>query len=936
MSVNTARFNLLFGVKGQSGLTRVRNDILGVQRITYGASNAMSRSYSAMDKNIMRSSNNIEKSLSGVLTGFKLLGGISLAKMGIGGIVSMAGAMNKAFIHTNQQLQTSKIILEELLGKTNSGNFMDTIQNKSFQFGQDLQESMTASRGLLQVMTQVAAVGGKKVQTKDLDKLLQATMAINTMDTENRSLSFTAFSVKEIMDGNGGMDWTSMRRRNQINIGKENQKKVTALFKKGDLTEGIDLFLKNLDRIGIHSGRLLERMMKENFGTNISRVQGYITMSFQRIGSGIFTSLIRPLAKFNNFVASQFGDGGSLIKEFASMSSKMADFFNPSIDKLITFGGEVRRQSSTIMPLLRQMFGIGADVLSNGGGVFKNFFSGINDGAGGGDGVSSLISGMKMLNILGQGLKNIFYQIQDPVNQLGEAIGEAVKEVAKLLGGGKGNFSNNLATILSGVANGLNGIIRLATLVPKGLNTALGNNEGQTQNSGQNYVNKALDYGMMGLMVAGMFRGRMPKFGMGKKLAVGGIAAEGAMVAEGAAIRNPHIGALETVEARNAQKIFKLNEQITPSGTLNSKNLHEDRLKSLKESTSIRKSEEKIRLLEEKIIKEANRPTIPKRLDQLQNQLQIDKVGLQGKKDNLSTLYSNIESGERTGGLITQRETLSRRNKAIDGRMGMFGEVGQEIGKMGTLEKFLNGVFFTQIFGSFGKGLSNLIPSMGIWIKSLLTGTMTGLASFGSVLAGMAATVFTPLVIAGVAVVAAFGGLTMVLNHYAKLEQEKQDAKYKAQGITMSKKVRDYSDRNNIRNDGVGVKFLQNLFSHGWGGGKIEDMPQFAALWHNRLDQKSKTGLMNVAKDIKRHRISEQGFNNITGNNDSASFMKKLDVIISGELNLTKLDPKVQKTWTEAIVEALRKGATRDATAGVPSNIKIHPDMMQMAHDLNH
>lgn len=147
-------------------------------------------------------------------------------------------------------------------------------------------------------------------------------------------------------------------------------------------------------------------------------------------------------------------------------------------------------------------------------------------------------------------------------------------------------------------------------------------------------------------------------------------------------------------------------------------------------------------------------------------------------------------------------------------------------------------------------------------------------------------------------------------------QAEEESKKYKALGLAMSKKTRDYSDKNNIRNTGVGTKFLQTLFSHGCLGGKIEDLTSFAVLWHFRLNKTSKEKLIALSEMIKSGKISEQGFNNISGNENSADLLKELDEVKMLDLSISKLSPenqntfknKIMREWIESNTEKVRQG----------------------------
>ena len=62
MAISTTRFNLLFGVSGINSLTRTRSTLRSLQDQTYISANAMSRSFSALDRSLGRSGAGMERS----------------------------------------------------------------------------------------------------------------------------------------------------------------------------------------------------------------------------------------------------------------------------------------------------------------------------------------------------------------------------------------------------------------------------------------------------------------------------------------------------------------------------------------------------------------------------------------------------------------------------------------------------------------------------------------------------------------------------------------------------------------------------------------------------------------------------------------------------------------------------------------------------------
>ena len=349
MGSSNTRYVVNFGTQNLSSLIRARSVIRGIETQSYISFNSASRSLSNLEKTSIRSSNQITKSFDAINRAMRKIGmgggrgsmmsfgGFGLATLGIGGLIGSVNLLHRAFIQTNTSMQSSRIMIEELLGSANTATpFINKMKDLSASFGQDLNETMTASRGLMQVMKQV-----NTPQPVHLEKMLKMVMAVNAMDLENRGLGYTSFSFKEAFQGMGRGDFRSLRNRLEINLGKPMENAITKAIQKGDLDKAINLFDEGLKKIGINADRLLRRLSAEGFLQNINRMSSYILRTFQTIGEPLFTALTKPFAKFNSYLAVAFAEGGGAIPYLTKLGEGIRDSFKPAIDMIDNFGQDV-------------------------------------------------------------------------------------------------------------------------------------------------------------------------------------------------------------------------------------------------------------------------------------------------------------------------------------------------------------------------------------------------------------------------------------------------------------------------------------------------------------------------------------------------------------------------------------------------------------------
>ena len=270
MGSSNTRYVVNFGTQNLSSLIRARSVIRGIETQSYISFNSASRSLSNLEKTSIRSSNQITRSFDAINRAMRKIGmgggrgsmmsfgGFGLATLGIGGLIGSVNLLHRAFIQTNTSMQSSRIMIEELLGSANTATpFINKMKDLSASFGQDLNETMTASRGLMQVMKQV-----NTPQPVHLEKMLKMVMAVNAIDLENRGLGYTSFSFKEAFQGMGRGDFRSLRNRLEINLGKPMETAITKAIQKGDLDKAINLFDEGLKKIVNNLSALIPILVK--------------------------------------------------------------------------------------------------------------------------------------------------------------------------------------------------------------------------------------------------------------------------------------------------------------------------------------------------------------------------------------------------------------------------------------------------------------------------------------------------------------------------------------------------------------------------------------------------------------------------------------------------------------------------------------------------
>lgn len=487
-------YKLMFMADDKGSLSRMRNILKGVGEQSYVTFNAISRNMSKMEKSTGR-----------------LIGRLSLLA-GSGGVMySVFKSLNYSIIQSNSLITTNKILLEEIIGnKGKAREMVSVVQELSGSFGADVNEMMTASRGLGQVMRQI----DKNFTSDHLGRMLKLVNVVSNLDTENRGLSYTTFSFKEALQGLGAGDWRSMRNRLEINLGKTYEKAITKAVKAGDMDQVVTLFEDAFENIGINAGNIMGRLMNEGLIQNIHRFASYINRTFQLLGEEGFKELTKPLARINFFLSDQFKKDSSFLKTLSGLSAKFSDKFIKPITEMFDELGQI------IYPIREEIGTNFVKAIVAVGGVFQNLIGmpfdfikglmGIQNGISGTfDKVQTFNEFLKNTKDIASSISKSFAELRDPLNNFGLAIERLVVSLLKLSNLDKGAKVGGSLTSL--MANGLN----------------LGAGATDTVTSGVNLADKGSEmFGMDGLMAGvsilsmiAMFRGmRKPKMPKGSNV----------------------------------------------------------------------------------------------------------------------------------------------------------------------------------------------------------------------------------------------------------------------------------------------------------------------------------------------------------------------------------------------------------------------------------
>ena len=499
MSVVSSRFIINFKANGVNQLRTVRSEIKGIQQQSYISLNQASRNMNAFERSSVKSLNNIDKSLKRLNLSFKY-GVLSLGAIGTGAFIAGVNGLARAFIHTNTQIQTSKIMIEELIGSRGKAKeFISVMQDMASTFGHDMSEVMTSSRGIMQVMRNIG-----QPEAKNFKEILKITMALSAMDTENRGLSYYAYSMKETMQGQGMIDFTSLARRLEVTFSKAAKTGMVKAAKEGNMNEFVKLMKAEFKRIGVDPDTLLSRMTKESFMVNVNRLQSYTTMAFQKAGEKGFYALTEPLSKFAEYISKNMSESGWIGKALGRLSYTISDKMQPFIEVLNQMGSDALTKRFEIMDAF--VYSIANNL--KGAKDFFGMFGAFAHGATGTSidsyfGVNGLLGGLNSFSNLGNKISYISNELTPSIYGLGQAFHYLGTQLGALTGGGMGALSlmKGLVNSISTAVTGLGALARVASL-PKQAGTQIGG-----EGSWQETAGTVASVTMAGLMLASSMKG---------------------------------------------------------------------------------------------------------------------------------------------------------------------------------------------------------------------------------------------------------------------------------------------------------------------------------------------------------------------------------------------------------------------------------------------
>jgi hypothetical protein len=921
MSSSTSRFTILFRAVGQNELKKVRSVLRGIEQQSYTSLNAFNRNMSSMEKNTIKALNSIDKRVGSMNKSFRTFSMLGLAfsplMAGFGALASATALVNRAFIQTNSQMQTSKILIEELLGNKGSAKeFVGVMQDLSASFGTDMSETMNSSRGLLQVMKQV---GKGDVAPKHLDRMLKMVMAVGAMDIENRGLSYTAFSFKEAMQGLGQGDFRSLRNRLEINLGKETERAITKALKSGNLEEAINLFDTGLKRIGIDSEKLLKRLNKEGFVQNISRTQAYFSRMFQLIGEKFYYSLTTPIYKFNSFLETQFKDGSRGMQILTNLGTSLYYAFNPALEKLKEIGLALYNNREAFATSLSGLISSGGGLAKSMGATFLSFFKGLfgikNDSK---SQVEDMILLMKTLSLFADKATAIFDKLSPILKMVGTSIYNILSEMGKfavnsgLMGAG-GGLIGLAGTIASGIGEGIASI--LATI-----NSIIGNQYSVNPNTGepnqqsnlmQNMVNASI-IGGVGLQLLSMRKGKVPT-------AIGGTT--GATTAEASAIANAgKVGGNTRAEqirlfadksGVNNLRMNEIDKKIAQNlSYYGSKGADVAKIESLTASVMENK-----RLLS---LNQLNKPShigeknIGKSYSDMfkRNQNKQDSIlraKIQEEEIQIANLINNNKLSKEYTQLINERNNLLKSNMYYDKRIkqilpeqnmpksSMFDTAKSYLP---SLEKTAMGAMIIGSLSPIFSGIKNLFTGGGAFTK-LTTGIGGAISKFG---------------LLGLSLAGLIGALdystNKIFSYDRMIEDEDNRAGDEALKTAKIKKIGSFLNQNNIDpkkvnkffDEGINGKKLNSkqlalMFSSPVKGIDYESGFSNEANAFNTLIEafKNKTIDVESAKGI----FSENAIEGLAGNEARAT--------IDANLSLSGMTPQMQEKFKTMFEQTLQK-----------------------------
>ena len=933
MSVVSSRFIINFKANGINQLRTVRSEIKGIQQQSYISLNQASRNMNSFERSSVKSLNNIDRSLKRLNLSFKY-GVLSLGAIGTGAFIAGVNGLARAFLHTNVQIQTSKIMIEELIGSRGKAKeFISVMQDMASTFGHDMSEVMTSSRGIMQVMRNIG-----QPEAKNFKEILKITMALSAMDTENRGLSYYAYSMKETMQGQGMIDFTSLARRLEVTFSKAAKTGMVKAAKEGNMNEFVKLMKNEFKRIGIDPDTLLSRMTKESFMVNINRLQSYVTMAFQKAGEKGFYALTEPLSKFAEYISKNMSEDGWIGKALGRLSYTISDKIQPFIDVLNGMG------SDALLKRFEIMDGFVYSIANNliGAKDFFGMFGAFAHGATGTGidsyfGINGLLSGLNSFSNLGKKISFISNELTPSIYGLGQAFHYLGTSLSGLTGGGAGalGFLKGMINTISMAVTGLGGIAK-GLSAPKQAGTQLGG-EGSSWEKAGTVISGVMTFAM----IASLMKGKGGKFGNVLGSSSSATATAEAVQSQNLAKNFGGYKSTRVLEGRLARArssknvlgqqfqykdIVKANAQ-RDLDTLNTSQIMEKKrlvdlekeigrekylyLKRVKGDYSTGKFDPYgAEIVDTRSTREAKRQI--KMLNQekkdLLKSVESRKGSISSKELEISRIQNDPSLVSKFGKAKNTEQTLMQKLSEKSGYKGIVENIREKYktGKLANSEQVMSAISTFSIFGVAIAGLlpylSKLTPLIGRFGVAMF-GLATSMPIFGTTIAMLLSPM--GLLTLGIgALITGLGYLTMSIWN----NKEAQDAEAK---ILEEKNATENQQRLQRVLRGAGIfsgasEVKKGLDSRAMlADGTLESSQNFL----NRLAPKDRKPFMNLLDAIHKGEISPQDQSRMFGDANSA-WLRGLEAEYNSktnEIKMIKVDPYSLDFLAKSIGEQIER-----------------------------
>lgn len=722
------------------------------------------------------------------------------------------------------------------------------------------------------------------------------------------------------------------------------------------------MFSDALKRIGIDADKLLERLSSEGWTQNISKLQGYVSMAFQRIGESAFMSLIKPLRGVNDFLGRQFKEGSRGGGIFREIGSSMEAFIKPSIEYLQQFGHELWKNREIAVSFFRSMSGS----MINGAVSFAQIFTSFGKGLSGqknSDGVHERVQGilglMKTMERFGESAGKFFNSLIDPVNRLGLSINSLVSELVKLGTGhtgasGTGGLVGGLMNLASVGANAGAGAIG-------GVNSVLGNNG----NASTGIMDK-LQAGGNYLLTAGMLYSMFRFKNRGASTGTTGI---GAMGAGGQALANEermiaqngvlsyeqryaqNAGMRNVLERKNANElaIRNLNNQHNVS-TMNIRNPYTNSIQTYKQK--------EIDIIDANILLHNKKSNLQTQLhgmtvqndrfnvlavrNEIKN-IEQQQLNLQNERVKIQTaIYMAEQNSLNHINLVNEKNKQFQQQKDIllqEEKKILANEL-KEKERMNKRESYfnsenintgLNAVMTAGMIGQMASGMggtgagatglmASSMPTFAGWGTALATSFAT---TFGMGITTMLTSVVLPAIVMGVTAYGITDRITQRHSDYERQIREENDSIQNSEAdINLSKANtrRQIAQRNFFKNNGIDpVKMTAML--QGTSGG------QELAGRYSQSSPENQKAMQAMSEGFKQGIFSPSELKSKYGEGGADAVMSMDMVVKGGSLSIEGLSPKVRKELTDAIYDKLvHSGAIKAKGAGVEGKIDMTKD----------